>query len=51
MDLLHRLEAARLMVAEVEDTLFASVYNAQYVIKTICDAKSHIRSCQWLDES
>lgn len=46
LDLLRRLEAARLMVAEVEGTVFADSFNRPFVMKTMIDAASHIRSCQ-----
>lgn len=51
VDLLRRLESARLIVAEVEHTLFADLHNFDFVMETICDAKAHIRSCQWLGVS
>lgn len=51
LELLRRLEAARLMVAEQDDTIFADAWNRQFVIRALNDAKRHIRSCQWLDVS
>lgn len=51
VDLLRRLGAARLMVAELESTIFADAYNAGFVLQTIYDAQQHIRSCQWCVES
>jgi len=39
------------MVGELEDTLFADGFNRAFIMETISDAQSHIRSCQWLDVS
>lgn len=51
LDLLRRLEASRRVVGEVEDTVFADRFNRAFVLETLADAASHIRSCQWLDVS
>lgn len=36
------------MVAELQDTLYGDELNGAFVLKTLRDAASHIRSCQWL---
>lgn len=51
LELLRRLEFARQVVGEVEDTVFADSFNRRFVLATLSDAASHIRSCQWLDVS
>lgn len=51
VDLLRRLEVARLIVAEMEHTVFAAPWDTVYLMRTLSDAASHIRSCQWLGGS
>jgi len=49
LELLRRLYAARLMVAELDATIFADAFNRDFVTRAIDDARAHLRSCQWLD--
>lgn len=51
VELVRRLQSARRMVGEVEDTVFADAFNRDFVLRVLSDAASHIRSCQWLDVS
>lgn len=51
LDLIRRLESARCMVGEIEDTVFADAFNRGFVIRVLLDAASHVRSCQWLGAS
>lgn len=51
LDLLRSLDRAHRMVGELEATIFADAFNRDFVMRTLAEAKAHLRSCQWLDAS